>query len=89
MHAENLTEAKRLVREERHWVATQEYRKSQELARKLGREQRIEEFVRARDPAVLEHAGLRGLVMDPDICESGTKEGRAKDLDMRRYGRDK
>jgi curved DNA-binding protein CbpA len=84
VHAENLTEAKRLVREERHWLATQEYKKSQELARKLGREQRIEEFVRQRDPAVLTQPTLKDLVMNPDICESGTPEGRSKDLDMKR-----
>jgi curved DNA-binding protein CbpA len=84
VHAENMTEAKRLVREEKHWLATQEYRKSQEIARRLGKEKRIEEFVRQRDPAVLTQPALKNLVMNPDLCESGDEMGRSKKPDMKK-----
>jgi len=62
----------------------QEWRRLQERAREAGREKRIEEFVRHKDPAVLRNDGLRGLVMNPDLCESGDEVGRHRELDMKR-----
>ena len=54
-------------------------------ARGATREQRIENFVRQRDPAVLTNRSLANMIMNPDICDSGDELGRSdKDLDMRR-----
>ncbi|KAF2429589.1 hypothetical protein EJ08DRAFT_650258 [Tothia fuscella] len=50
----------------------------------LGKEERIEEFLRQRDPAAWADEGVRGLVLDPDICESGQASVAERDNDFRR-----
>ena len=42
------------------------------------KEARIETFVKQRDPAVFENAGLVEAVVRPDICESGDTIARRR-----------
>ncbi|KAF2667189.1 hypothetical protein BT63DRAFT_427588 [Microthyrium microscopicum] len=84
LHAESATHRRAIVREEKHWQANQAWVAAQTKAKMTGREKRIEEFVRTKDPGVLKSKGLMGLVMEPDLCESGDEMGRMRELDMKR-----
>jgi len=83
MHAETLTERRRILREENHWKSVQDIERKRAEARSSTREERIEGFLSKRDPAVLTNKNLTRMMTNPDLCLSGDDVGRDKDLDMR------
>lgn len=68
---------------ENSYAADTYFQERQATAKSRTRSGRIEEFVRQRDPAVLDHEGLAGVVMDPDLCAS-FGVGMDKEMDMRK-----
>jgi curved DNA-binding protein CbpA len=72
VHAEKMSSVRRLTREERHYKATRDLEERRNATRMDNdKEARIESFVKLRDPAVFDNAGLVEAVVRPDICESG------------------
>lgn len=64
--------------------AAAELRKVREAAASWTREERIEMFLRTRDPDAFENEGLRKSLLEPDVCDSGGMTIRNKDSDFRR-----
>jgi curved DNA-binding protein CbpA len=84
MHAETLTERQRILREENHWKAMKQLEQTKAAKKGMTREERIEEFLRQREPAVMTNKSLAKMMLEHDICDSGDEAGKSRDLDMRR-----
>jgi hypothetical protein len=79
------------IREEMHENASAEFRRVKEEARGTSKDQRIEHFLRSRDPDAYAHEGLRSVLLGPDVCGPGQGKGGGaynKDADLRRNYRD-
>lgn len=50
----------------------------------LGKEERIEEFLKQRDPAAWADENVRNMLLEPDVCESGAATVVRRDDDFRR-----
>lgn len=79
------------IREELHERASAEYKRVREEARGFSKDERIEHFLRSRDPAAYAHESLRSAMLEMDVCGPGQgKDGGApnRDADFRRSYRD-
>ena len=85
--ADSTTKAVLLLREEAHEEAAREIRRVRDEARGFSKDERIENFLRSRDPAADKHEGLRDLMLQMDVCGPGqgvAGGARNRDADFRR-----
>ena len=81
--AENTTKSVLASRDEAHERASRELARVKSVRTGFTKEERIEAFLRTRDPAGYNHEGLRRVMLDLDVC--GTGDGvRNRDSDFRR-----
>ena len=81
--AESTTKTVLALRDEAHERASRELARVKSERTGFTKEERIEAWLRARDPAGYNHEGLRRVMLDMDVC--GTGEGvRNRESDFRR-----
>jgi curved DNA-binding protein CbpA len=81
--AETTTKSVLALRDEAHERASRELARVKSKRIGFTKEERIEAFLRTRDPSGYNHEGLRKVMLDMDVC--GTGDGiRNRDSDFRR-----
>ena len=85
--ADGASRAVRQLREEAHEEAAREIRRVRDEARGFSKDERIESFLRGREPAADRDDGLRRLLLHMEVCGPGqgvAGGARNRDADFRR-----
>jgi DnaJ domain len=84
--ADSTTKTILQIRDESHQKAAKELAKVRQEAISWGKDERIAMFLRMRDPDAYQDEGLRKLMLDMDVCDSG--ETRPQQVEFRRSYRE-
>jgi curved DNA-binding protein CbpA len=81
-HLETVSTTRQTLLNGRSSEAEMYIQRKKEEARRRTKSGRIEEFMKQRDPTVLNHPGLARAVTDPDLCASFGVAKMDKEMDM-------